>query len=222
VKLPKQLSYANVVSSICLFLLLSGATAFAAVQLGKNSVGTKQLKKNAVGAKQLKKNAVNGAKVKNHSLTGADIKLSKLGKVPSASHADSADTANGLSPLEGVHLVGAAGEPGFLNGSTNATVPGVTLPPASFYKDHEGIVHLEGLALVGKAPGEPGTAAIFNLPAGFRPQAGLNIYPSALESLAAVAGTNVTFETLNLNAGDVLGVEGELAVLTGITFRAVN
>jgi hypothetical protein len=43
-----QLTYANIVSTLCLFLLLGGATALAAGQLGKNSVGTQQLKKNSV------------------------------------------------------------------------------------------------------------------------------------------------------------------------------
>jgi hypothetical protein len=42
-----KLSYANVVSTICLFVVLGG-TAYAASQLPKNSVGTKQLKNGAV------------------------------------------------------------------------------------------------------------------------------------------------------------------------------
>jgi hypothetical protein len=37
-----RLTYANVVSTLCLFLLLGGE-AYAATQLPKNSVGTKQL-----------------------------------------------------------------------------------------------------------------------------------------------------------------------------------
>ena len=81
----KRFTYANVMSSIAVFIVLGGA-AFAATQLPKNSVGTKQLKKNAV----------NGSKVKNGSLTGADLNLSSLGTVPSASnanHAASADNA---------------------------------------------------------------------------------------------------------------------------------
>ena len=41
----KRLTYANVMSSIAVFLVVAGGTAFAAGQLGKNSVGTKQLKK---------------------------------------------------------------------------------------------------------------------------------------------------------------------------------
>jgi hypothetical protein len=44
-----KLTYANVISTICLFLLLSGGAAYAATQkLPKNSVGSKQLKNGAV------------------------------------------------------------------------------------------------------------------------------------------------------------------------------
>lgn len=43
----KRLTYANVMSSIAVFLVVAGGTAFAA-SLGKESVGTKQLKKSAV------------------------------------------------------------------------------------------------------------------------------------------------------------------------------
>src|SRR5258708_7690232 len=46
--LRRRLTYANVMSSIAVFLVLAGGTAFAASQLGKESVGTKQLKKEAV------------------------------------------------------------------------------------------------------------------------------------------------------------------------------
>jgi hypothetical protein len=213
-KASERLTYANVVSSICLFLLLSGATAFAAVQLGKNSVGSKQLKKSSV----------TGAKVKNHSLTGKDIKLSKLGKVPLADHAVSADTASALSPPEAIHLVGAPGEPPFLSGSMNgsAIAPGLNLPPVGFYKDHEGVVHLEGIAKAGTTGGASGIATVFNLPPGFRPQGGLNIFAGIEGSAAFIAGTNVAFETLSFNGGDVAAPEEELVVLSGITFRAAN
>ncbi len=66
-KFRPRLSYANVVSSLCLFLLLGGV-AYAASALPKNSVGTKQLRKNAV----------TGAKVKNHSLSLADFKNGQI------------------------------------------------------------------------------------------------------------------------------------------------
>ena len=98
-KFRNRLTYANVMSSIAVFLLLGGGAAFAAGHLGKNTVGSKQLKKNAVltakikkeavTTAKLKKDAVNGAKVKDGSLSGADINLSTLGTVPSAETANS-------------------------------------------------------------------------------------------------------------------------------------
>ncbi|HEU4598919.1 MAG TPA: hypothetical protein VFS26_04170, partial [Solirubrobacterales bacterium] len=63
----KRLTYANVMSSIAVFVVLGGA-AFAATQLPKNSVGTKQLKKNAVVS----------SKVKNGSLKAADFGAGQL------------------------------------------------------------------------------------------------------------------------------------------------
>jgi hypothetical protein len=50
-----KLSYANVVSTLCLVLLLGGGTAIAATKLAKNSVGAKQLKKGAVTPAKLSK-----------------------------------------------------------------------------------------------------------------------------------------------------------------------
>lgn len=53
-----KLSYSNVISTLCLFLLLGGGTAFAASHLGKESVGTRQLKKEAVTPAKLNKAAL--------------------------------------------------------------------------------------------------------------------------------------------------------------------
>jgi hypothetical protein len=102
-----RLTYANVMASLAVFLVLGGATAWAA--LGKNTVGTKQLKnnavtakkikKNAVTGKKIKKNAVTGAKVKNGSLTGSDINLSTLGTVPSATNATNATNAANVATV---------------------------------------------------------------------------------------------------------------------------
>jgi hypothetical protein len=50
-----HLTYANVVASLCLFLLLGGGAAFAASQLPRNSVGTNQLKAGAVTAGKIAK-----------------------------------------------------------------------------------------------------------------------------------------------------------------------
>lgn len=103
----KRLTYANVMSSLAVFLILGGATAIAAKQLGRHTVGTKQLKANAVTTakikkeavttKKIRKNAVNGSKVKDASLTGADINLSTLGTVPSATNANNVNTVKTFS-----------------------------------------------------------------------------------------------------------------------------
>jgi hypothetical protein len=47
----KRLTYANVMSSIAVFLILGGATAFAAKKIGSN-----QLKSNSVTTAKIKKN----------------------------------------------------------------------------------------------------------------------------------------------------------------------
>jgi hypothetical protein len=93
----KRLTYANVMSSIAVFLVLAGGTAFAASQLGKNSVGAKQLKKNAVTTAKLKSNAVTGAKIKPGAVTGAKIDEGSLGTVPSAANSNTASLATNLS-----------------------------------------------------------------------------------------------------------------------------
>jgi hypothetical protein len=62
-----KLTYANVVSTLCLFLLLGG-TAYATLSLPKNSVGPKQLKPNSV----------TGNKVKNGSIAATDLSSGAL------------------------------------------------------------------------------------------------------------------------------------------------
>jgi len=70
-------------STLAVLLALGGATAFAASQLQKNSVGPRQLKKNAVTT----------AKIKNGAVTGTKIRLDTLGAVPDATHAATAGDA---------------------------------------------------------------------------------------------------------------------------------
>jgi hypothetical protein len=56
-RLRAKLTYANVISTLCLVLLVAGGTAYAATKLPKNSVGARQLKKGAVTAAKLSKSA---------------------------------------------------------------------------------------------------------------------------------------------------------------------
>jgi hypothetical protein len=173
-RLRPRLTYANVVATLALVIAIGGASAFAASQLGKNSVGPKQLKKNSVTTPKLKNESVTAAKVKKGTLTGTQIDISTLGTVPSASHANSADNAVdaetlGRAPsgdyakkrLEAVHLIGEPGEPEFENGASNT---GQGTSKAAFYKDSFGFVHLQGTI---DAPNVGQVA--FTLPPGFRP-----------------------------------------------------
>jgi hypothetical protein len=112
-QIRKRLTYANVMSSIAVFLVIGGATAFAA--LGKNSVGTKQLKSNAVTTAKIKKEAVSTKKIKKDAVTGDQVKESTLSTVPSATNAtnatnaDSAKNASNASNSEKLGGVKAAG-----------------------------------------------------------------------------------------------------------------
>lgn len=78
-QIRNRLTYANVMSSIAVFLVLGGATAFAATKIGSN-----QLKANAVLTGKIKKEAVTTGKIKKNAVTGAKVKESSLGVVPSA------------------------------------------------------------------------------------------------------------------------------------------
>jgi len=72
-QLRSHLTYANVVSTLCLFLLLGGGAAIAATRLPAKSVGPKQIKKNAVSTAKLKNGAVSTAKLRSGAVTGEKI-----------------------------------------------------------------------------------------------------------------------------------------------------
>ncbi len=93
-----KLTYANVISTLCLFLLLGGGAALAAGKLGKNSIGTKQIKNGAV----------TGAKIKKGTITGSQINLAKLGTVPSAAKAETATVASTAANAQNSNNLGGA------------------------------------------------------------------------------------------------------------------
>ena len=77
-QLRSRLTYANVISTLCLFLLLGGGTAVALN--GSNTVQSDDLGPGAqVKAADIAGNAVQSADVINNGLTGADIRNQSLG-----------------------------------------------------------------------------------------------------------------------------------------------
>jgi hypothetical protein len=112
-----------VVSLIALTVALSG-TAIAASALVN-------------GDKLIKKGSLSGNRLKNNTVTGKQIKESTLGKVPSASHADSATsatnaaaatTANGLSTLPSGHSESGFYAAGSGGGNAGYIAQGITFP----------------------------------------------------------------------------------------------
>lgn len=110
-QIRKRLTYANVMSSIAVFMVLGGA-AFAATQLPKNSVGPKQLKKNAVTAAKIKKDAVSGAKVKNGSLSASDFAAGQLPAGPKGAKGEKGEKGSqgAVGPTFGAFGEGGCGD----------------------------------------------------------------------------------------------------------------
>lgn len=102
-QLRNRLTYANVMSSLAVFLVLGGATAFAATKIGANqlkanSVKTGKIVKEAVTTSKIKNNAVNTAKIANDAVTGAKVNEGTLGQVPTANSANFANSAGSAQP----------------------------------------------------------------------------------------------------------------------------
>ena len=201
-----RLTYANVVATLALFLVLSGGAAYAATKLAKNSVGTKQIKNNSITT----------AKIKNGAITGAKVQLSSLGTVPSAAqattaanavnatHADNASVADAIASPEPLRAVGQPGQPPFAPAWKNT---GLGTAAVAFYKDREGVVHLQGTA-----SGSGTEELIFTLPAGYAP-AETEYFPS-ISSSGAFAIVRIS------PTGEVMGTDEFRAHLDGITWRA--
>lgn len=125
-----------------------------------------------------------------------------------AAAAGSADVAAALTPGEPVHLVGESGEPPFEGSWTNGTGA-----PVGFFRDKEGIVHLQG----DPKGGVSGTA-VFKLPEGYRPSAFL-FMPAMDHGLTKLASLRVQpdGEAVMFCAG---GCPGSSIGIDGLSFRA--
>lgn len=79
-RLRSKLTYANVMSTIAVFCVLTGVGfAVAKLKVPKNSVGAKQLKTNAVHSKKISKNAVNASKIASGAVGRSEIASGAVG-----------------------------------------------------------------------------------------------------------------------------------------------
>jgi hypothetical protein len=121
-QIRKRLTYANVMSSLAVFLVLGGATAFAA--LSKNSVGPQQLKKNAVTAAKIKNEAVTGTKIKKGSLLSTAF---ASGQLPAGPKGDTGPKGD-VGPTFGRSGEGGNCNPSSTTFITCATTGAISLP----------------------------------------------------------------------------------------------
>jgi hypothetical protein len=173
-----RLTYANVMSSIAVFLILGGATAFAATKIGAgqlkaNSVKTGKIVKEAVTEGKIKNGAVTTSKIANDAVTGDKVKESSLGQVPSAATATTATTAGNANQLGGVGPGGyqhtlrwavveanAGGAKVIRGNATGATRLGSGTYNVSFAADIRQCAYVATLGDIGAGAGEPGEISV--------------------------------------------------------------
>jgi hypothetical protein len=131
-QIRKRLTYANVMSSLAVFLVLGGGAAYAAKKIGSNelrggSVTTAKIKRNAVTASKLKAGAVTTAKIAKGAvsygrLANGSVSVEKL--VPGFV----APAADKLSHAANISSTGVV-----LGGSLGISQANVTHPSTGFY-----------------------------------------------------------------------------------------
>lgn len=115
-----RISPSMVVALVALFAALGG-TAVASLSQSK-------------GDAIIKKHSLSGNRLKNHTITGTQVKLGKLGKVPQASHADtagSAATANSASSANRATTANNAANANTVGGQTVTKLFATVAPGAS-------------------------------------------------------------------------------------------
>jgi Collagen triple helix repeat (20 copies) len=133
-RLRGKFTYANVISTICLFLLLGGGAAFAATQLPKNSVGSKQIVKGAVTPAKLStaaKATLTGPK----GATGSTGATGATG--PAGPKGDKGDKGEKGTP----GLPGEPGEPGSAVAFAAVTSSGLVEGTDAFNIENTNIEH---------------------------------------------------------------------------------
>jgi hypothetical protein len=218
--LRRRLTFANVMSSIAVFLVVAGGTAFAATELGKESVGTKQLKKEAVSLAKINKAAKKSLKGATGATgpagakggtgaTGPQGPAGKEGKEgpPGTNLTATTPLASGITET-GV-FAAAGGGPGSAAGAL-MTATANFVQPLSAPLDGAHVIYLKaGVASAVHCPGvghaDPGYFCAY---AGY--EQGAEIYtsfedPQTGSGGAGRDGTNAYGKTTAAGSGDVAG-----------------
>lgn len=151
-----RLTYANVMSTIAVFLALGG-TSYA-------------IARNSIGERELKDSAVTSRKVRDGALQAQDL-------APGALTQGARGPRGSQGPVGAVGPAGPQGPAGPAQAETWKPFPfaagwtnydDIAFTPGAFRKDQLGTVHLRGLVTL--ATGQPATTALIGtLPTGYRP-----------------------------------------------------
>ncbi len=143
--LCSKLTYANVISTLCLFLVLGGGAAFAAGKLARNSVGTRQLKNAAVTGPKIRKASIEATKLTQLAIS--TLKGATGPKGPKgATGAKGATGGKGDTGARG--LVGPQGPQGIqgVAGNPGAFATVLVSPALEFQGTHPGFASVERAA----------------------------------------------------------------------------
>jgi hypothetical protein len=202
-----RITYANVVSTLCLFILLGG-TAWA---VAANSVGTAQLKDKAVTNPKLAANSVGTGKVIDGSLLKQDFKPGELPPGLTPASFTGAGLADDPSATSCFGVGGAlSGWYNYASDSTNTSSP---YGRVGYYRDPLGFVHLRGTAEHCPAGTNGEITEVFTLPQGYRPP--FQFQEAGVESSSTDAPTNVHIDA----AGHVYAEAVHVVSLEGLNFR---
>lgn len=118
-----------------------------------------------------------------------------------------------IPPVESRHVVGQSGQPSFENNWTTST----GFDPPSFWKDRDGVVHLEGNTFHGPAGANLAFQTIFTLPPGYRPTDDLRF---TVPTASAGSRTTLRVDPDGKVSPEEANINGGSLTMDGVTFRA--